>query len=74
MVRSELPHFLPLQEWKRGSSYELRINDENSSWPINYRMDDDAIIIFEVFKKKTQQTPKQLLDICKKRIREYDNA
>jgi len=23
--------------------------------------------------KKTQQTPKQVIDICKKRIKDYDN-
>jgi len=40
---------------------------------IIYRIDDDAIIILEVFKKKTQQTPKSIIDICKKRIKEYDN-
>lgn len=52
---------------------ELRINDENSNWRIIYRIDDDAIVILEVFNKKTQQTPKKVIDVCKKRIRDYDN-
>lgn len=38
-----------------------------------YRIDTDAIIILEVFSKKTQQTPKKIIDVCKKRIKEYDN-
>jgi phage-related protein len=53
--------------------HELRINDETSTWRIIYRIDDDAIVILEVFNKKTQQTPKRVVDICKKRIKEYDN-
>ncbi len=69
----ELPHSRPMPNI--GSDcHELRINDENSTWRIIYRIDDDAIIIFEVFKKKTQQTPKQVINICKKRLKEYDNA
>jgi phage-related protein len=38
-----------------------------------YRIDDDAILILEVFQKKTQQTPKQVIDSCKRRIKEYDS-
>ena len=53
--------------------HEMRINDERKTWRIIYRIDEDAIIILEVFSKKTQQTPKQIIDICKKRIKEYDN-
>lgn len=43
------------------------------TWRIIYRIDDDAIIILEVFSKKTQQTPKKTIDVCKKRIKEYEN-
>lgn len=53
--------------------HELRINDERSTWRIIYRIDEDAIIILEVFNKKTEQTPNQVIDVCKKRLREYDN-
>jgi phage-related protein len=53
--------------------HELRITDENSIWRIIYRIDDDAIIILEVFKKTSQQTPKNVILTCKKRIRQYDS-
>lgn len=53
--------------------HELRINDISNTWRIIYRIDDDAIVILELFKKKTQQTPKNIIDICKKRIKEYDD-
>jgi len=52
--------------------HELRINDEHAAWRIIYRIDADAIIILEVFQKKTQKTPRSIVEICKKRIRLYD--
>ena len=68
----KMPHSRPMPNI--GSNcYELRINDEKSTWRIIYRIDKDAIIILEVFNKKSQQTPKKVIDNCKKRIKEYDN-
>jgi phage-related protein len=52
--------------------HELRINDFDVTWRIIYRLDSDAIIIGEVFCKKTTKTPKKIIDICKKRFQEYD--
>ncbi|MDA3935728.1 MAG: type II toxin-antitoxin system RelE/ParE family toxin [Actinomycetota bacterium] len=52
--------------------HELRIVDENAIWRIMYRLDPDAIVIADVFKKKTQATPKTVIDACKRRLREYD--
>ena len=54
--------------------HELRINNANVTWRIIYRLDQDAVLILEIFRKKTSQTPKQTIDICKARIRDYDNA
>ncbi|MCK5431712.1 MAG: type II toxin-antitoxin system RelE/ParE family toxin [Gammaproteobacteria bacterium] len=52
--------------------HELRINDINLIWRIIYRTDVDAIVILEVFEKKTNRTPKQIIDSCKKRLKNYD--
>jgi len=52
--------------------HELRINDENLTWRIIYRIYTDAIFILEVFEKKTNKTPKSIIDICKQRIRRYE--
>jgi phage-related protein len=51
---------------------ELRIVDVNVTWRIIYRVDADAVLIAEVFAKKTQATPKSVIDVCKKRLRDYD--
>jgi phage-related protein len=54
--------------------HELRINDANSTWRLIYRVDPDAIVIAEVFAKKTEKTPKDVIQACKTRLKEYDNA
>jgi len=51
--------------------HELRINDENLTWRIIYRIYTDAILILEVFEKKTSKTPKSILEVCKQRIKLY---
>jgi phage-related protein len=54
--------------------HELRIEDEKTTWRIVHRIDSDAVVILEIFKKKSQQTPKKVIDACKRRIRHYDQA
>jgi phage-related protein len=54
--------------------HELRIVDADATWRIVYRIDSDAIVIAEVFSKKTQQTPKQVVDVSRRRLKEYDHA
>ena len=52
--------------------HELRINDENLTWRIIYRIYTDAIMILEIFEKKTNKTPKSIIDVCKQRIKRYE--
>lgn len=54
--------------------HELRVNDSGSSWRLVYRIDSDAIVILEVFTKKTGATPKAVIATCRKRLKEYDDA
>lgn len=54
--------------------HELRINDSAASWRIIYRIDSDAIVILEVFSKKTTRTPEAVIDVCKRRLKDYDDA
>jgi phage-related protein len=53
--------------------HELRIKADKSTWRVVYRMDRNAIVIVEVFKKKTNKTPKFIIDTCKKRLARYDS-
>ena len=50
--------------------HELRINDENLTWRIIYRLYTDAILILEIFEKKISKTPKSIIGVCKQRIKQ----
>jgi phage-related protein len=52
--------------------HELRIVDENVTWRIVYRLYADAVLILEVFEKKTSKTPKTVIDVCKSRLKRYE--
>lgn len=52
--------------------HELRVNDENGTWRIIYRVDEDAIVIVHVFSKKSRKTPKAVIDLCRRRLDFYD--
>ena len=51
--------------------HELRIIDETTTWRIVYAIAVDAIVILEVFSKKTQQTPESVIDVCQRRLKRY---
>ena len=53
--------------------HELRVDDDHATWRLIYRIDPDAIVISEVFSKKTVKTPDSVVDACKRRYREYDS-
>lgn len=54
--------------------HELRVRDGDHVWRIIYRLDADAVVIAEVFDKKTRTTPKEVVKTCKDRLRRYDEA
>ena len=67
----EMPFSRPMPSMGK-RCHELRIEDKNKTWRIVYRIDTDAIVIPYIFNKKTQKTPKQVIDICIKRLKEYN--
>ena len=68
-----MPHSRPMTAIGR-RVHELRINDEDSTWRVIYRLDTDAVIIGEVFQKTTSSTPKGVIEACRKRFAEYDRV
>jgi phage-related protein len=54
--------------------HELRINDRDATWRVVHRIDADAIVIADVFAKKTAQMPKSVIEVCRHRLKEYDHA
>lgn len=66
-----MPHSLPMPSI--GSRcHELRIQDAGHTWRIFYRLERDAVVIAGVAKKKTQRTPKAILEACRRRLARYD--
>ena len=53
---------------------ELRFQDQGHNWRVVYRVDDDAILIIHVFAKTTRKTPQKVIDLCQKRLANYDAA
>jgi phage-related protein len=56
--------------------HELRVDDRERhvTWRIIYRIDSDAILVAHWFDKKTQQTPQNVIELCRTRLKEYDHA
>jgi phage-related protein len=52
--------------------HELRVNDASANWRLMYRIEGDAVVILGVFAKKTPTTPKSVIALCQKRLKEYD--
>jgi phage-related protein len=68
-----LPHSRPMPSI--GSRcHELRIQDADKSWRIVYRIDSDAIVILEVFRKTTNQTPLRIIADCKRRLKQFETS
>jgi phage-related protein len=68
-----MPHSRPMQTIGRGC-HELRIVDRDSTWRIVYHVDADAVVILEVFSKKTQTTPKRVIETCRARLASYRDS
>ena len=71
--RLSMPHSRPMRTIGP-RCHELRVVDRSATWRIIYRVDPDAIVILEVFSKKTPQTPKKIVEVCKERLKDYDDA
>ncbi len=66
-----LPHSRPMPGIG-ARCHELRIVDEGATWRIIYRVDEDAVVIVDVFSKKTRWTPNRVIADCRRRLRQYD--
>jgi phage-related protein len=66
-----LPHSRPMPAIGP-RCHELRINDAAATFRIMYRADSDAVVIREVFSKKTRQTPRTVIEACRRRLCDYD--
>ncbi|MEO8166441.1 MAG: type II toxin-antitoxin system RelE/ParE family toxin [Betaproteobacteria bacterium] len=52
----------------------LRVRDAEHNWRIMYRIDSDAVLILEVYSKKTRKIPDEVIARCKQRLKQYDGV
>ncbi|MFO0885907.1 MAG: type II toxin-antitoxin system RelE/ParE family toxin [Pirellulales bacterium] len=52
----------------------IRVRDAQHNWRIMYRIDPDAILILEVYPKKTRKIPDEVIERCQQRLKQYDSA
>ncbi len=65
-----LPHARPMPTIGPGC-HELRIVDRDQTWRILYHVASDAIVILDVFSKKTAATPKAVLAASRRRLQVF---
>jgi phage-related protein len=68
-----MPHSRPMPDIGRGC-HELRIRDGNQRWRLIYHLAPQAIVILDVFTKKTQATPQAVMDACRRRLAQFQQA
>jgi phage-related protein len=68
-----LPRSRPMPAIGHGC-HELRVQARNTTWRILYFIDTDAIVVLDVFAKKTERTPLAVINVCKQRLRSYHVA
>ena len=68
-----MPHSRPMPAIG-ARCHELRIDDVDATWRIIHHIAPDAIVILEVFAKKTPATLKAAIETCKRRLKDYENA
>ena len=69
-VKLALPQSRPIPSIDQ-ACHELRVRDENRTWRIVYAPDRDAVVILEVFAKKTEKTPDSVIQACRRRLKQY---
>ena len=52
----------------------LRVRDAEHSWRIMYRVDPDAVVVVDVYAKKTPKIPDEVIQRCQRRLKRYDEA
>ena len=52
----------------------LRARDAEHNWRIMYRVDADAVVVVDVYAKKTRRIPEEVIARCKERLKRYDAA
>lgn len=53
---------------------ELRVRDGDHNWRVVVRVDPDAVVVVDIFAKRTVATPKAVIAACRRRLARYDQG
>lgn len=68
-----MPHSRPMPAIGPGC-HELRVRDESVLWRIVYCLAPHAVVILDVFAKKTRTTPFHVIHTCRLRLKRYEEG
>lgn len=71
--RLGMPQAEPLPDVGPGCG-ALRVRDAEHNWRVMYRIDIDAVLILDVYSKKTRKIPDEVIQRCKERLKRYGEA
>ena len=69
--RLEMPQAEPLPDIGPRCG-ALRVRDAEHNWRIMYRIDADAVLVLDVYPKKTRKIPDEVIARSKQRLKRYD--
>jgi len=65
-----MPHARPMPIIGN-ACHELRVKDAAAEWRLVFALTADAIVVLDVFKKTTRETPQRILEHCRRRLEHY---
>jgi phage-related protein len=68
-----MPDSRPMPSVEPGC-HELRVRDVDHSWRLIYYVGPDEIVVLDVWSKKTNQTPDNVIRECRRRLHAYQAA
>ncbi|HEV7225757.1 MAG TPA: type II toxin-antitoxin system RelE/ParE family toxin [Pirellulales bacterium] len=71
--RLEMPQAEPLSDAGPRCG-ALRVRDAAHNWRIMFRLNADAVLVLDVYAKKTRSIPDEVIQRCKLRLKRYDAA
>ena len=65
-----MPHARPMP-CIGNACHELRVKDASGEWRLVFALTTDAIVVLDVFQKKTATTPRRVVEQCQRRLEQY---
>jgi len=65
-----MPHARPMPGIGT-ACHELRVKDVAGEWRLVFAITMDAIVVLDVFKKATRETPLRIVQQCRRRLEQY---